>query len=75
MPNTTLAEAAATLAAETSGYLAADHTIRRVHQAARGATAAALIANYPATTAFAAGFLRRLREISDSPSSTQGTAQ
>ena len=61
--DTTLVEAAATLAAETTGYLAADHVIRRVHPSARAATAAALAARYRAESAFDAGFLRRLIEF------------
>lgn len=53
----------ATLVDQTSGYLAADHTIRRVTPAARACTATAILAKYPATSAFDEGFRRRLLEF------------
>ena len=64
MPKNTLADQVDTLVAETAGYLAADHAIRRVHPAARAATAAAILAHFPAHSAADEGFLRRLKEDS-----------
>lgn len=46
----------ATLIEQASGYLAADHTIRRITPDARESTAAAILAHYPPTSAFDDGF-------------------
>ncbi|MAU84634.1 MAG: hypothetical protein CME34_22765 [Gordonia sp.] len=59
-----------TLVDQASGYLAADHTIRRVSPEWRGATATVILAKYSATSAFDVGFRRRLREFT-TPTGTQ----
>ena len=53
----------ATLIEQASGYLAADHTIRRITPDARESTAAAILAHYPPTSAFDDGFRQRLLEF------------
>ena len=52
-----------TLIEQASGYLAADHTIRRITPASRASTAAAILAHYPPTSAFDDGFRQRLLEF------------
>ena len=52
-----------TLIEQASGYLAADHTIRRITPTARASAAAAILAHYPPTSAFDAGFRQRLVEF------------
>ena len=53
----------ATLIEQASGYLAADHTIRRITPSARASAAAAILAHYPPTSAFDIGFRQRLLEF------------
>ncbi len=52
-----------TLADETAGYLAADHTIRRLSHSARRAAAATILTRYPAVTSFDRGYRSRLQEF------------
>lgn len=72
MPKKTLTDQATTLVAETTGYLAADHIIRRVHAAARAQTAAAILAHFPAKSDADEGFRRRLKEATTAPAPSSG---
>ena len=72
MPENRVAAQATTLVAETTGYLAADHIIRRVRPAARAQTAAALLAHFPAQSPADEGFRRRLKETATTPTPSSG---
>ncbi|MEY1677696.1 hypothetical protein AB4Z55_26340 [Gordonia sp. ABKF26] len=60
-----------TLAEETAGYLAADHTIRRVSPQHRGATAILILNRFPANSDFDRGYRDRLAEFAAAPTTPQ----